>query len=63
MIDTSCDVVVGATFVGFEVSEWLQAASIAVAGEVPIGRLRDSVPAFPTRSEVWLVLLEAYERD
>ena len=62
VIDTSRDVVVGATFVGFEVSEWLQAASIAVAGEVPIARLRDSVPAFPTRSEVWLALLEAYER-
>ena len=32
-----------------------------VVGEVPIDRLWHCVPAFPTRSEVWLRLLEAYE--
>jgi dihydrolipoamide dehydrogenase len=32
-----------------------------VTGEVPIARLWDCVPAFPTRSEVWLRLLEADE--
>ena len=62
VIDAARDVVVGATLVGFEVAEWLQAATIAVVGEVPIARLWDCVPAFPTRSEVWLALLEAYER-
>jgi pyruvate/2-oxoglutarate dehydrogenase complex dihydrolipoamide dehydrogenase (E3) component len=61
VIDATRDVVVGATFVGFEVAEWLQAATIAVVGEVPIAQLWDCVPAFPTRSEVWLALLEAYE--
>jgi dihydrolipoamide dehydrogenase len=61
VVDTARGVVVGATFVGFEVAEWLQAATIAVAGEVPIDRLWHCVPAFPTRSEVWLKLLEAYE--
>jgi dihydrolipoamide dehydrogenase len=61
VVDTARGVVVGATFVGFEVGEWLQAATIAVVNEVPIERLWDCVPAFPTRSEVWLKLLEAYE--
>jgi dihydrolipoamide dehydrogenase len=59
--DTERGVVVGATFVGFEVGEWLQAATIAIVGEVPIDRLWHCVPAFPPRSEVWLRLLEAYE--
>ena len=54
------EVVVGATFVGPEIAESLHAASIAVAGEVPISRLVHAVPAFPTRSEVWLYLLESY---
>jgi len=61
VIDAARDVVVGATFVGFEVAEWLQAATIAVVGEVPIAQLWDCVPAFPARSEVWLALLETYE--
>ena len=61
IVDTARGVIVGATFVGFEVGEWLQAATIAVVGEVPIDRLWHCVPAFPTRSEVWLRLLEAYE--
>jgi dihydrolipoamide dehydrogenase len=61
VVDASREVIVGATLVGFEVAEWLHAATIAVVGEVPIARLWDCVPAFPTRSEVWLRLLEAYE--
>ena len=61
VVDAAREVVVGATFVGYEVGEWLHAATIAVVGEVPIERLWDCVPAFPTRSEVWLRLLEAYE--
>jgi pyruvate/2-oxoglutarate dehydrogenase complex dihydrolipoamide dehydrogenase (E3) component len=61
VIDGERGVIVGATFVGYEVGEWLQAATIAVVGEVPLDRLWDCVPAFPTRSEVWLKLLEAYE--
>ena len=36
------------------------AATIAVVGEVPIARLWHAVPAYPTISEVWLRLLEAY---
>jgi dihydrolipoamide dehydrogenase len=61
VVDAARGVIVGAAFVGFEVAEWLQAATIAVVGEIPIDRLWHCVPAFPTRSEVWLKLLEAYE--
>jgi len=61
VVDGERDVVVGATFIGFEVAEWLHAATIAIVGEVPIARLWDCAPAFPTRSEVWLRLLEHYE--
>jgi dihydrolipoamide dehydrogenase len=61
VVDSARGVIVGATFVGYEVGEWLQAATIAVVNEIAIERLWDCVPAFPTRSEVWLKLLEAYE--
>jgi dihydrolipoamide dehydrogenase len=57
------DVVVGATFTGPDVAELLHAATIAVVGEVSIERLRHAVPAFPTRSEVWLRLLEKLEEE
>jgi dihydrolipoamide dehydrogenase len=60
VVDEDRGVIVGATFTGVEVGEWLHAATIAVIGEVPLERLAHAVPAFPTRSEVWLKLLEAY---
>jgi dihydrolipoamide dehydrogenase len=53
-------VLVGATFTGVEVAESLHAATIAVVGEVPLERLWHAIPSFPTRSEVWLKLLEGY---
>ena len=59
VIDDVRGVVVGATFVGFESGEFLHAASIAVIGEVPLQRLAHAVPCFPSRSELWLKLLEA----
>ena len=61
VIDAEREVVVGATFVGFETAEMLQAATIAVAAEVPLERLRHAIPPFPTRSEIWLKLIEAYD--
>ncbi|MGI5126652.1 dihydrolipoyl dehydrogenase family protein [Pseudonocardia sp. CA-107938] len=60
VVDTQRDVLVGVTFVGPDVAELLHAATIAVVGEVPLSRLWHAVPAFPTISEVWLRLLEAY---
>ena len=62
VVDEDRRVVVGVTFVGPDVAELLHAATIAVAGEVPLDRLWHAVPAFPTVSEVWLRLLEAYGR-
>ncbi len=59
VVDDDRGVIVGATFTGPEVAEFLHAATIAVVGEVPLQRLFHAVPAFPTRSEVWLYLLEA----
>jgi pyruvate/2-oxoglutarate dehydrogenase complex dihydrolipoamide dehydrogenase (E3) component len=49
---------VGATITGAEVADFLHAATIAVVGRVPVAVLRHAVPAFPTRSEIWLNLLE-----
>ena len=60
VVDEDRRVIVGATFVGFETAEWLHAATIAVVGEVPLDELWHAVPAYPTRSEVWLKLMEAY---
>jgi len=62
VVDRARGVVVGATFVGPEVSELLQSATVAVVGEVPVDRLWHAVPAYPTVSEVWLRLLEEYGR-
>jgi dihydrolipoamide dehydrogenase len=58
VVDEDRRVIVGATFTGFEVADFLHAATIAVVGEVPLDRLAHAVPSFPTRSEVWLYLLE-----
>jgi pyruvate/2-oxoglutarate dehydrogenase complex dihydrolipoamide dehydrogenase (E3) component len=62
VVDEDRRVIVGATFTGVEVAESLHAATIAVIGEVPLERLWHAVPCFPTRSEVWLRLLEEYGR-
>ena len=60
VVDEARRVVVGATFTGPGVGEMLHAATIAVAAEVPLDVLWHAVPTFPTISEVWLRLLEAY---
>jgi dihydrolipoamide dehydrogenase len=60
VVDEERRIVVGATITGAEVAEALHAATIAVIGEVPLDDLWHAVPSFPTRSELWLRLLEAY---
>lgn len=60
VVDSERKVLVGVTFVGQDVAELAHAATIAVAGEVPLHRLWHAVPVFPTISEVWLRLLESY---
>jgi pyruvate/2-oxoglutarate dehydrogenase complex dihydrolipoamide dehydrogenase (E3) component len=61
LVDPRRGVIVGATFTGAEVADFIHAATIAIVGEVPVERLRHAVPSFPTRSELWLQLLERYE--
>ena len=63
VIDEDRKVLLGVTFVGPDVSELLQSATIAVVGEVPLQRLWHAVPAYPTISEIWLRLLETYGRE
>jgi dihydrolipoamide dehydrogenase len=60
VVDADRRVIVGATFTGVEMAEALHAATIAVIGEVSLDDLWHAVPCFPTRSEVWLKLLEKY---
>ena len=60
VVDEARGVVVGATFTGPGVQELLHSATVAIVGEVPLDRLWHAVPSFPTLSEVWLRLLEAY---
>jgi dihydrolipoamide dehydrogenase len=60
VVDEDRGVLVGATFTGPDIGELLHAATIAVVGEVPLERLWHAIPSFPTRSEVWLRLLEKY---
>jgi pyruvate/2-oxoglutarate dehydrogenase complex dihydrolipoamide dehydrogenase (E3) component len=59
LVDEQRGVLIGATMTGSEVADFLHAATIAVVGEVPVTRLRHAVPAFPTRSEIWLKFVEA----
>jgi len=58
VLDERRGVIAGATFTGPETAELLHAATIAFVAEVPLDRLRHAIPAFPTRTELWLRLLE-----
>ena len=61
VVDESRGVIVGATFTGPDVADSLHAATVAIVGEVPLERLIHAIPAFPTRSEVWLTLLSEWD--
>jgi len=61
VVDLDREVLLGVTFIGAEVADFLQAATIAVVGQVPLAQLAHAVAAFPTRSELWLNFIEAYE--
>jgi pyruvate/2-oxoglutarate dehydrogenase complex dihydrolipoamide dehydrogenase (E3) component len=60
VIDDDRRTVVGATFTGPGLQELLHSATVAITGAVTVDRLWHAVPSFPTVSEVWLHLLEAY---
>ncbi|HEY5941544.1 MAG TPA: FAD-dependent oxidoreductase [Solirubrobacterales bacterium] len=63
VIDQAKGTIVGATFTGFETADFLQAATVAIVAEVPLSKLRHAVAPYPSRSEIWLKLLEKYEED
>ncbi|WP_435612930.1 dihydrolipoyl dehydrogenase family protein [Streptomyces sp. bgisy159] len=60
VVDLEQEILRGMTLVGPGVGELIHSATIAVAGQVPLSRLWHAVPSYPTISEVWLRLLEAY---
>ena len=60
VVDEDRRVLAGATFTGAEIADFLHAATIAVVGEVTLEQLWHAIPSFPTRSELWLNLLEEY---
>jgi pyruvate/2-oxoglutarate dehydrogenase complex dihydrolipoamide dehydrogenase (E3) component len=60
VVDEDRKTIVGMTLAGPGVGELIHAATVAVAGEVPLDRLWHAVPSYPTMSEVWLRLLETY---
>ncbi len=60
VVDQESGRLLGVTMVGPGVTELLHSATIAVAGQVTVDRLWHAVPCFPTISELWLRLLEAY---
>ena len=63
VVDTELHILLGATLVGPEVADFLQAATVAVSARVPLYALAHAIAPFPTRSELWLQFLEAYERE
>jgi pyruvate/2-oxoglutarate dehydrogenase complex dihydrolipoamide dehydrogenase (E3) component len=60
VVNDNSKILVGMTLTGSGAGEIIHAATIAIAGEVPLDRLWHAVPSYPTISEVWLRLLEAY---
>ena len=60
VVDEDHGHLLGVTFVGPGTEELIHSATIAVAGQVPVSRLWHAVPCFPSISEAWLRLLEAY---
>ncbi len=61
VVDEDREVLVGVTFVGPDVADLLQAATVATVAELPVRRLAHAIAPFPTRSELWLQFVEAYE--
>lgn len=62
VINAETNTVLGATFVGPEFSELVQAATLAIVAKVPVSLLRHVVAPHPTVNQVW-DLLVAHESD
>ena len=52
VVDRTSGTIVGATFTGFETADFLQAATVAIVGEVPFSRLRHAFAPYPSRSGI-----------
>jgi pyruvate/2-oxoglutarate dehydrogenase complex dihydrolipoamide dehydrogenase (E3) component len=61
VVDSGKGTIVGVTFTGFETADFLQAATFAIVAEIPRSKLRHAVAPYPSRSEIWLKLLESWE--
>jgi pyruvate/2-oxoglutarate dehydrogenase complex dihydrolipoamide dehydrogenase (E3) component len=57
VIDAETNTLLGATFVGPEFSELVQAATLAIVARVPVSLLRHAVAPHPTVNQVWDPLL------
>jgi pyruvate/2-oxoglutarate dehydrogenase complex dihydrolipoamide dehydrogenase (E3) component len=57
VIDADTDTLLGATFVGPEFAELVQAATLAVVAKVPVDVLRHVVPPHPSVNQIWNPLL------
>jgi pyruvate/2-oxoglutarate dehydrogenase complex dihydrolipoamide dehydrogenase (E3) component len=53
----------GAYALGPEAGEWLQQATVAIRGRVPLEVLRDTIQPFPTFSEIFVNGLKALRRE
>jgi len=60
VVDEDRHTMIGATLAGPGAGELIHAATVAVAGQVPLEQLWHAVPSYPTMSEIWLRLLETY---
>lgn len=60
VIDAETRLLLGATMVGPMTGEIIHSATVAIVGKVPLDLLWHAIPSYPTVSEVWLRLLEAY---
>ena len=60
VVNEQTKTILGMTLAGPGVGEMIHAATIAVAGQVPLDSLWHAVPSYPTISELWLRLLETY---
>jgi dihydrolipoamide dehydrogenase len=57
VIDAETNTLLGATFVGPEFSELVQAATLAIIAKVPVSLLRHAVAPHPTVNQVWDLLV------
>jgi len=53
----------GAYGLGPQAGEWLQQATLAIRGRVPLDVLRDTIQPFPTFSEVYVAALKALRKE